>query len=318
MSVILNFFGEIRNRFITYQGPRTLAEKFELAKKVAGADGLEIAFPQDFADPGLLKDLIAKSPYDISAINFRSRRNGMWFRGSFTSADEKDRHDMAEDMKKCIDAAKEMGVSRISTCPLNEGVDYLFEMDYGKAYAAMLETMRDIADYAARYADDLKLCIEYKYSEPRARCLLGNAGETLAFCLELGRDNVGVTLDFGHSIQAGERPGQVVAMLQRTNRLFYIHMNDNDRLMDWDMIPGAYNFWDSIEFFYYLKKAGYYDWLAFDVFPKETDTVETFDSTIETTRKLIEIMNRIDEERMDELLTLRNPAKTSRYLYSLL
>jgi len=318
MSVITNFLGEIRNRFIVYQGPRALTEKFEMAKRINGADGLEIAFPQDFGDCGLLKGLIAESGFEISAINFRSRRDGLWFRGSFTSNNDKDRREMADDFKKCIDKAKDLGVTRITSCPLNEGMDYLFELDYSKAYDSMLETMRDIADYAAMNAEGLKLCIEYKYSEPRTRCLLGSAGETLAFCQELGRDNVGVNLDFGHALLAGERPGQVVAMLHRAGRLFYVHMNDNDRMADWDMIPGAYNFWDSVEFFYYLKKAGYFDWLAFDVFPKETDTIETFNSTIYVTKKLVEITNRIDEEEMEELHSLRDPAKIMRYLYSIL
>ena len=39
---------------------------------------------------------------------------------------------------------------------------------------------------------EVRICLEYKMNDPRARCLLGNAGETLAFCQRLGLPNVGV------------------------------------------------------------------------------------------------------------------------------
>jgi xylose isomerase len=211
-----------------------------------------------------------------------------------------------------------LGVDRITTCPLNEGQDYLFELNYTKAYDSMKEAVLDISTYASEIWKDLKICIEYKFAEPRARCFISSAGEALALCQEVDKENVGITLDFGHALQAQERPGQSVAMLDRAKKLFYVHQNDNDRNFDWDLIPGSYNLWDNVEFFYYLKKSSYRDWIAFDVFPKETDTVETFDTTIFTTKKLMEITDRIDEAKMEELLTLRNPAKTMRYLFTLI
>lgn len=314
LSVITNFLGEIRNRFLVYQEDRTLTEKFQLAKQIKDIIGVELAYPKDFVDYELLKKLLKDYNFEISAINFRSRRSGQWFRGSFTSAMEHERKEVVKDMKKCIDYARDLGCPRITTCPLNEGQDYIFEIDYESAYCYFEETLREIAEYAK----EIKISIEYKQSEPRVRSLLANAGETLAFCQNLGMDNVGVTLDFGHSIFAGESPAQALVMLARANKLFYIHLNDNDRVADWDMIPGAINFWDNIEFLYYLKKIRYDDWIAFDVFPKEINTVETYNSVTSMTKKLMEIANRIDEEKIQELLIQRNPAKTIEYLYSLI
>ena len=129
---------------------------------------------------------------------------------------------------------------------------------------------------------------------------------------------MGVTLDFGHSIQAGERPAQSVALLAREKRLFYVHLNDNDKFWDWDMIPGAYNLWDFVEFFYYLRKYGYNDWFGYDVFPKEIDTVKTFNAVTGITKKLISISERIDDETIEKLLAKRNPAESINYLYSIL
>ena len=42
---------------------------------------------------------------------------------------------MVDNFKKAMDVAAELSVDRIFTCHLNEGHDYVFEMDYIKAYA---------------------------------------------------------------------------------------------------------------------------------------------------------------------------------------
>lgn len=314
LAIISGFLGASKNRYMTYQENCPLEEKFKKFSQVRGADGLEICYPEDFGDVEELKTLLEQYRVEISAINFRCRRTGQWLRGSFTSESGAERRELVEDLKKCIDAARKLGVKKITTCPLNEGHDYIFEMDYDHAYTFFVETMRE----AASYAKDIKICIEYKWNDPRGRCLLGSAGETLAFCNETGCDNVGLTVDFGHSIQAHERPAQTLVLAWRAGRLFHVHLNDNDKYWDWDMIPGAFNLWDMIEFLYYLKhKVGYTDWISYDVMPKEINTVDNFNTVIETTKKLFEMADRLDKDRIDALLKERNPAKTWSYLYSI-
>lgn len=314
LSIISGFLGAVKNRYMTYQEERSLEEKLCMASRIKGVSGLELCYPQDFGDVKVLKGLLEKHKLEVSAVNFRSRRTGQWMRGSFSSQLQTERREVVEDLKRAMDMAAELGCNRVSTCPLNEGHDYIFEMDYGKAY----DFFEDTIGQAASYNKNVKISIEYKWNDPRARCILGNAGETLAFCLKLGLPNVGVTLDIGHSIQAGERPSQSAVMLARENRLFYVHLNDNDKLWDWDMIPGAYNFWDFVEFFYYLRKLGYDDWFSYDVYAKEIDTVDTFNSVVEVTKKLISISERLNPSIIDELLEKRNPAESMRYLYSML
>ncbi|MFQ3578896.1 MAG: sugar phosphate isomerase/epimerase family protein [Bacteroidales bacterium] len=237
----------------------------------------------------------------------------IWLHGSFSSQLAEERSEVVEDLKRAMDLSIEFGCNRITTCPLNEGHDYIFELDYWKAYKYFEETIGS----AASYKPEVQICIEYKWNDPRARCLLGNAGETLAFCQNLGLKNVGVTLDFGHSIQAGERPAQSVVLLSQAKKLFYVHLNDNDKFWDWDMIPGAYNFWDFIEFFYYLKQAGYTDWFAYDVFPKEINTVKNFEIVAMITKKLMNIAYSLDSNEIERLLEKRDPSESMKYLYEL-
>jgi xylose isomerase len=109
------------------------------------------------------------------------------------------------------------------------------------------------------------------------------------------------------------------ALIARAQRLFYVQVNDNDGRFDWDMLPGSMRMWDTVEFFYYLRRLGYDDdWYSFDVIPKEHDPVENFTATFELTRKLEAITDRIDTSRMEALLRERNPSRTIPYLYSLI
>ena len=312
LAVISAFLGGVRNRYIQYKQDRSLEEKFKLASKIENIDGLELCYPADFENLALLDSLLKDNGFGVPSINVRSRRTGKWLRGAFTSAEASERSEVVDDFKKALDIAADLGVPRISTCPLNDGHDYVFEMDYLQAYEYAEETFGAICEHNR----DIKVCIEYKLSDPRARCLLASAGETLAFCYSVGAENLGVTLDIGHALLAGERPAQSIALLQRAGKLFYVHLNDNDRNWDWDMLPGAYNLWEFVEFFYYLKEVGYTDdWYAYDVMTKEIDTVEHFNAATRITRKMEGMADRIDRKTMSKLMSGRNPVKPIEYLF---
>ena len=315
LAIISSFLGRAHNRYMVYQEDRTLAQRVEMASRVEGADGLEICYPADFENPDEPKELLEKYELGISAINFRSRRSGRWWRGSFVSEKAAERQEVVDDLKRAMDFSANLGCNRITTCPLNEGTDNLFEADQIRLWDHAAETF----SAACAHNRDVRVCIEYKINDPMARCLFGSAGETASFAMAIGADNLGATMDIGHSILAGERPSQAAVLLHKTNRLFYVHLNDNDGVWDWDMLPGAYHFWETVEFLYTLRKLGYdNDWYAFDVFPKELDTVENFNAVMHMTRKLEAITDRIDTKKMDQLMTERNSSKTIPYLYSLI
>ncbi len=312
LAIITAFLGGVKNRYIQYHSDRSLEEKFKLASQIKDLDGLELCYPADFENVGLLKKWLDDYGFGVSSVNVRSRRTGKWLRGAFSSADAAERQEVTEDFQRAMDLSQDVKAPRISTCPLNDGHDYIFEMNYFDAYQYAEDTFGAIASHNP----DVNICIEYKWNDPRTRCLFGTAAETLTFCQSVGADNLGVTLDIGHSIQAGERPAQSVALLSRANKLFYVHLNDNDRNWDWDMLPGAFNLWDTLEFLYYLDQVGYdNDWYAFDVLSKEVDPVEHFNLVMKLTRKLENLTNRIDKNTMNTLMQQRNPVKTMDYLY---
>ncbi len=86
IAIITAFLGGVKNRYMQYEPNRTIEEKLKLAMQVDGLQGLELCYPQDFEDPGGLSKLLVDSGLGVSALNVRSRRQGKWWRGSFSSA----------------------------------------------------------------------------------------------------------------------------------------------------------------------------------------------------------------------------------------
>ena len=57
LAIISAFLGGVKNRYMTYEEDRILEEKFKLASKIEGVDGLELCYPADFDNFALLKKL---------------------------------------------------------------------------------------------------------------------------------------------------------------------------------------------------------------------------------------------------------------------
>jgi len=68
------------------------------------------------------------------------------------------------------------------------------------------------------------------------------------------------------------------------------------------MLPGTVNFWDMVEFAFYLKRINYTGWITADVFPQRLDPVRTFEETFNWMDILIGLADKIDEKEMLELM----------------
>lgn len=313
LAILTLFMGQTRNRFLQYQQPRTILEILDMAGRTEGCEGVELRYPGDLGDPQAVKAALARNNLGIAAINFASVRPDRWLRGAWSSTRPDERRAAVDDFKRCIDVAREIGAPRITNCPLNDGIDYAFELDFARAYDTAAECYAEIADHDPSFP----ICIEYKISEPRVRSLLGNAGETAAFCQIVNRDNLGVTLDVGHALFANENASQSAALLAKARRLFYVHLNDNDGRADWDLLPGAVHPWELIEFLWTLERLGYDDWMTFDIVPKEADPVEFFAIAARLTRKYETLSRRIDAPQMEALQVANNPSRTLGYVQML-
>ena len=313
-AIITGFMGTVRDRFIEYHPKREMEQMVEMAARVPKCTGLEVVYPQNFEDAGALKILLDKYKLETAAVNLNIKGDEIWRYGTFSCPDKYVRDAAIQKMKNAMDAAAELGCNMVQTALLNDGTDYPFELNYLDAYKYLADGIRECAEYRP----DVRISLEYKLSEPRVRCLFNNAGKMAYLCELIGKDNVGVTLDTGHAFQSLEAPGESAAFLGANKRLFYVHVNDNTRSWDWDLLPGVVNLWEFIEFFYYLKKVGYTGYFTADVFPNRNDPIKIFTKTFEWMDFMLDICEKLDEAKVEQLQREKDNFGLLDYVRSLL
>jgi xylose isomerase len=274
-SLLLGFLGELTDRFSAYGQKRSVSERFELVTRIPGVTGVEIVYPYDLDDLGEVVAACKKHDLTVASVNLNVKKEAMFRHGSFTHRDAAVRAESVEWLKRAMDTAAELGAGLVTCCPLSDGYDYAFEQDYALAWDRLLASV----DEAASHRDDVLVSLEYKPSEPRARMILDSAAKALNACHELGRANVGVTMDMGHALYTGESSAEAASLLARSGKLFLVHVNDNYRNWDWDLIAGSVNWWDLVELLYVVRKFEYQGWFAADVFPNRISIEKAFGTT---------------------------------------
>ena len=262
-SVILDFLGKLNDRFASYGEMRDIAGKFEVASKIEGLQGLELVYPFDLANLPATTALLKKYNMACSTVNVNIKSEDKFHLGALTSKDARIRVEAIAYLKTAMDISAGLGTNMVTCCPLADGYDYAFETNYPQAWKWFLDGVGE----AAAHRSDVRVSLEYKQSEPRHKVIIPNAGTTLAACLQVGLPNLGVTMDMGHALYVGEGTAQAAGLLAQAGKLFLVHVNDNYRNWDWDMIPGSVNAWDMVELMFYLDEIGYRGWLTSDVAP---------------------------------------------------
>ncbi len=310
-SVMVGLMGAQSDRFHQYQPPRSFAECLEITREVQGAEGIEVVYPRNFGDDvGAAVKLIKESGLAVSAVNLNVKGEPKYRTGSFTSPDPQVRSAAVAAMKTALDLAAELSASMITCCPLIDGHNYNFQVDYLQQWKHLEEGLRE----AAAHRNDVRISLEYKLNESRNYCILGDVGKTLFLCERLGLDHIGVTVDVGHSLIAKETPAEAMALSAQVGRLFYVHFNDNAREWDWDMIPGSVNLWDLIELVYYLDKMNWDGWVAYDVNTRNGDPLETMNTNIEIVNTAVALLDKIGRDKIASFIAEGIPAKAFGHL----
>jgi len=131
---------------------------------------------------------------------------------------------------------------------------------------------------------------------------------------DIDEPNLGITIDFGHALWVGETPAESVCLAQTRGIPYYIHINDNNRKWDWDLIPATRNLWDYLEMFVYLKRFNYEGWVTSDMSPMRLNPIDAFERTIATTEKMIEIVERFDSDRLFTMMADGKTVETLQWL----
>ncbi|MEZ5275646.1 MAG: sugar phosphate isomerase/epimerase [Opitutaceae bacterium] len=309
-ALITAFVGKTKDRFHEYNEDRTLEEKFQMVSRMKGMTGVECIFPYEINEATAFKGLLKKYRLKPAAINVNVKAEPEFKAGGLTSLKAATRKRAVQFIRDSKDFAAEVGADKVTCCPLGDGYEFAFQGDYARMWKFLIETLGEAADYRR----EIPLFIEYKPSETRGRCFLDTATKTLCLLNDIGIDQMGITLDFGHSKYGHENPAEIVSLLSHSRFPFYIHINDNNGKWDWDYMVASHNYVEYVEFLYYLQEVGYNDFLTTDASPTRWDIVGFFEANTRMTRKIWRLLETIDRKEFRRLIRGGDFLKTWRFI----
>lgn len=235
-------------------------------------------------------------------------------RGAFTNPDAAMRQQAFELMHEAAKVVRELGANYVKVWPGQDGWDYPFQVDHKNLWKMAVDGMRELASANP----DVKFAIEYKPREPRVKMTWDSAARTLLGIDDIGLDNVGVLLDFGHALFAGESPADSAQLIIDRGRLFGMDVNDNLRGWDDDLVVGTVHMTEIFEFFYVLKINNWDGVWQLDQFPFREDHVEAANLSIRFLKHIYRALDKLDIAALQDAQREQNPLKAQKIIQNAL
>ena len=293
----------------------------DLLDRVASVPGLtqvDFNYPDHFdrCTPLELAAALRERQLTLNGLAMRYYTDPAFDQGAFSNPDPAVREKAIQLTCEGIDALVAMGGDLLTIWLGQDGFDYAFHVDYNQVWELELDGIRRVA----QYNPNVRISIEYKPNEPRAYSILSDAGRTLLALRELNLPNLGVTLDFAHVIYANEVPAAVAALVNRYSRLFGVHLNDGYGKRDDGLMVGSVHPMQTLELLYTLRQIGYDQAIYFDTFPDAIgiDPVAECALNIDVVRRMLALLDRVDEAQMQRLLDKQDVIQAQRLIQMLL
>ena len=306
-------FGQFVDRYAGdgYGPSRSTEEMLDAAAQVQGLTYLDINVP--FATDSLnARDV--KTMLDDRGLKCRATTPHIYMReysrGAFTNPDSELRLRTRNRVEEAVEAAAVLDAGYVKFWPGQDGYDYPGQVDYEQIWGYTVNAMREICEKHG----DVQFAIEYKPKEPRVRMTLANAPKTLLAIQETGVDNLGIVMDFGHSLMAGESPTESLLMINRYGKLVSAELNDNWRDWDDDLPVASVHLFETMEYLLALRSIEWQDPLLLDQFPFRENPVAAVARSIETIEMLSEACARVDGVELAEAQS-RQDALTVQRIY---
>ena len=190
--------------------------------------------------------------------------------------------------------AKDLGCDYVKLWFGQDGWDYPFQVDYRDVWNLAVDGLRELVGAHP----DIRFVIEYKPREPRNKIIFPNAARTLLGIQQVGLDNLGILLDFGHSLYGLETPADAAQLCIDHGKLFAIDVNDNFRGWDDDMVVGSVHLVETFEFFHTLRKNQWEGVWQLDQFPFREDSVTAARDAIQFLKAVHRALDDLDEEAL--------------------
>ncbi len=280
----------------------SIDKRLEIFSEIDGLTGLFTFYPVAPlpADPDKLAAKLDSFGLKVSNIAVECWSDRKWKYGAFSTNEEGIRKEVIDLFKGSIDFAKATGADSVLLWPAHDGFDYPFQTNYYDGWKNMVETIREIC----AYDPSVKIALEAKSKDPRQRQYISNTGKAMALINDVGMDNLGAAIDVGHSLMAQESISESLALLDSHDKLYQIHLNENYRDSDPDMIFGTINFWEILEFYYFLNKTQFSGWSSIDIISPRDDRAKSLKLGVKLTWKYKEMADKLMkyEKEIDENL----------------
>jgi xylose isomerase len=292
-------FATYVDRYATdgYGPKRGLLEMIDLAGQVDDLSVVDINYPFVGDDLTLERVGAALEKNKLSVIGITPEIYTRKFaKGAFTNPDSGIRRLANEMVNEAADVVRHFNASYVKLWPGQDGWDYPFQVDHKELWTASVDGVGQLADENP----DLKFVIEYKPREPRVHMSYDSVARTLLAIEKIGLPNVGILLDFGHSLYGGESPADAAQLAIDYGRLFGMDVNDNFRGWDDDLVAGSVHPIELFEFFYTLRKNNWEGVWQLDQFPFREDPVATANSAIDFLKAIERALDKLDFAAMQE------------------
>ena len=290
-------FATYVDRYATdgYGPPRSLIEMIDLAGQVGDLSVVDInyPFPGGETDFTAVEAALKRNKLDVIGITPEIYTRE-FARGAFTNPDPGVRRRANELITDAANVVRRFGAKYVKLWPGQDGWDYPFQVDHGDLWRMSLDGVGELA----QANPDLQFVIEYKPREPRNHMSFDSVARTLLGIEKIGLPNVGILLDFGHSLYGGESPADAAQLAIDHGRLFGMDVNDNLRGWDDDMIAGSVHPIELFEFFYTLRKNKWEGVWQLDQFPFREDCVGAAKSAIGFLKHIERALDRLDFDAM--------------------
>lgn len=317
-AIILGNLGNTRDRFCQgYKVNPSSEEMLTMAlERMPHIQGIELVGTWDIR-PDNVKDM--KKRLDDAGVACASIipdtfANPVFGRGSITSINASVRQQALDYLRQMSEVALEMNCGIVNLWLGQDGYDYLLATDYDMERNWLTENTKAVATEFPT----LRYALEYKPKEPRNFSYHARMADTILAAKETGCNNVGITIDTGHSFYSGENVAEAVVLAKRAgNLLYHMHFNDNHGSWDDDMIVSNVHFTVYIELLFWLKKTGYNGWISMDQYPYREDAVDAISESILWVKKYEQIVDTYFNE-IEALIKENDAIKTSRFLRKLI
>ena len=248
----------------------------------------------------------------------------LWFSpntidGAYTSNNPKHRQYAIDRSLRTIDIARVLGTDLIVLWLAREGTYVRESKNPRKSMEYLVEAMDKMLAHDKR----IRLAIEPKPNEPMDHAYVPTIGHALAIAQQT-RDpkRVGALIESAHCILAGLDPSDEIAFAMSFDKLWSLHLNDQNGLkFDQDKPFGSTNLRSAFNQVRVLEQNKYGrngEYVCFDVHPFRTTTPEHWMSHLDNSRRtflrLVEKARTYDEAKTRQMIADRDYQALDQYV----